>query len=77
MLNGRRTVRVAIQLNDGFRQYVWIDKQTHLPVAGRSEPKSGGGSSWTEHWEINVPIDPALFTYEPPAGFEVIERGRR
>ncbi|HWI61411.1 MAG TPA: hypothetical protein VNT75_06225 [Symbiobacteriaceae bacterium] len=75
--NGRPAVRVAVQLSSDVTQYVWLDKQTFLPVGGRSVSKQGLETSWTERMEINEPIDPALFTYQPPEGFTVETLGRR
>lgn len=75
---GRHAFRVAVQLNADVTQYIWLDKETHLPLGGRSvNHKLGAESFWTEQMEINVPIDPALFTYQPPEGFSVQVLGPR
>jgi len=75
--NGRPAFRVAVQLRSDVTQYVWLDKRSFLPVGGRSVNKEGEETSWTEQMEVNVPIDPVLFTYQPPEGFTVDVLGRR
>lgn len=77
LFDGRPAYRVAVQLNAGLTQYVWLDKKTYLPLGGRTRQEDGGESAWTERMEINVPVDSALFTYEPPEGFHVEVRERR
>lgn len=74
---GRPAFRVAVQLSSDVTQYVWLDKKTFLPVGGRSVSTQGSESTWTEQLEINVPIDPAVFTYQPPEGFSVEVMGPR
>jgi outer membrane lipoprotein-sorting protein len=74
---GRPAFRVAIKLTADVTQYVWLDKKTFLPVGGRSVNKQGGEATWTERLEVNLPIDPAIFNYQPPDGFVVEELKRR
>ncbi|MDF2630533.1 MAG: hypothetical protein K0R39_4364 [Symbiobacteriaceae bacterium] len=75
--NGHPAVRVKVTMKSGLTQYMWLDTKTYLPVGGRSVNQQGQEYFWTEDWEINKPVDQALFTYEPPAGFSVQTLGPR
>lgn len=77
LYDGRPAFRVAVELSSEVTQYVWLDKKTFLPLGGRSVNRQGSDTAWTEEMEINVPIDPALFAYQPPAGFRVDVVGPR
>jgi outer membrane lipoprotein-sorting protein len=55
---------------------LWIDKASHLPLQARysgGPAEVGEFSISVRQLDLDSPIDPALFTWTPPAGTEVID----
>jgi hypothetical protein len=71
-MDGRRVVGVRLTHSDGVTMSVWGDPKTGLPV--RIETTMAmlpDMMSTMSDFEVNVELDEALFSVEPPAGYEI------
>lgn len=72
-LEGRKTFLYEVAQPNGSMR-VWVEPQQNLPIRLEVVTRGRDGSDTTavySHFEWNVPIDPAMFRLDPPAGFEL------
>lgn len=70
---GREAVRLTVSPPGGLPYDLWIDARTHYPVQLRTAMQNGLQTLYTfVRFEADAPIDPALFAFRPPEGFQVI-----
>jgi outer membrane lipoprotein-sorting protein len=73
MVAGRQTEKLKISPPGGSPYFLWVDTETNLPMQVQ---KTQGGFQTTFtfiSFEPNARIDPAIFTFNPPAGYKVID----
>lgn len=71
---GRQAKKLKISPPGGLPYFLWIDAETNLPVQSQTALQGGVQTTSTFlSFEPNVRIGPSIFTYNPPAGYRVIE----
>lgn len=70
LIAGRLTTKIEIDLRGGIHQYIWIDKESHLPLQWGTPDRLEG----FVRFEINPAIPESLFTLTVPEGFTLDER---
>lgn len=76
MIGGRRALRVVVSPRDQSSYRVWIDKELKLPLQYKDSGVNVVGLRYTITYtlfEVDPKIDPARFTYQPPADYRVTE----
>lgn len=75
---GRMTTKIRVKLSDDHSSHIWIDNEFNLPLQWEIPYRRGTPVLVTfTSFEVNEPIDPALFTYQPPQGYEVVDLRER
>ncbi len=74
MIAGRQTTKLEISPPGGLTYYLWIDAETNLPVQLQTAMQNALQTTFTfVSFEPNTRIDPEIFTYQPPEGYQVVE----
>ncbi len=72
---GRQAEKLEISPPGGLPYYLWIDAETNLPVQLQSAMQNALQTTYTFiNFEPNAEIDPAIFTYQAPEGYKVVEK---
>lgn len=71
----RRAEKLEISPPGGLPYYLWIDAETSLPVQLQTAMQNGLRTTYTfVSLEPNTQIGPGLFAYQPPEGYQVVEK---
>jgi outer membrane lipoprotein-sorting protein len=71
---GRMTTKLLVKLPENRSYHIWIDNETNLPLQWeRPNPVGTPKLDTFTTFTVNEPIDPALFAYQPPEGFRVVD----
>lgn len=71
---GRQTTKLAISPPGGSEYYLWVDKETNLPIQLQNAMENALQTTYTFiSFEPNTGIDSSIFAYQVPAGYQVIE----
>jgi len=74
MIAGRQTTKLEISPPGGLTYYLWIDTETNLPVQLQTAMQNALQTTFTfVSFEPNTRIDPGIFAYQPPEGYQVME----
>jgi outer membrane lipoprotein-sorting protein len=74
LINGRQTTKLEIAPPGGLAYYLWIDQETNLPVQLQTAMQNALQTTYTfVSFEPNAQIDTAIFTYQLPEGYQVVE----
>jgi outer membrane lipoprotein-sorting protein len=71
MVAGRHTTKVLIKLPSDQSYHIWIDTETNLPLQWEQGDKLVTFTAF----EVNPKVEPALFAYQPEAGYEIVDHG--
>ena len=75
MIAGRRTTKLEISPPGGLAYYLWIDEETNLPIQLQTAMQNALQTTFTFiSFEPNTRIDPEIFAYQPPQGYQVVEK---
>jgi outer membrane lipoprotein-sorting protein len=71
---GRQTNKLKISPPGGLAYYLWVDKETDLPIQLQTAMQNALQTTYTfVSFEPNTKIDAKIFAYQLPAGYKVIE----
>ncbi|MGI6632806.1 MAG: LolA family protein [Bacillota bacterium] len=71
---GRTADKVEISPPGGRPYYLWLDKETNLPIQLKTAMTNALETTYTfTELDINGTIDPSVYEYCVPAGFSVVE----
>jgi len=74
IIAGRTTAKLKISPPGGLEYYIWVDEKTNLPVQLQTPMENALQTTYTfVSFEPNIQINPGIFTYQIPAGYQVIE----
>lgn len=74
IIAGRKTTRLQISPPGGLPYYLWVDKETNLPVRLQTAMQNALQTTYTFiSFEPNIKIDSGMFAYQPPVGYKVVE----
>lgn len=72
---GRQTNRLEISPPGGAPYYLWIDAETNLPLQLQTAWQNALRTTYTfTSFTPNREIDAGLFAFQPPEGYEVVEK---
>ncbi|OPX90808.1 sigma-E factor regulatory protein RseB domain-containing protein [Pelotomaculum sp. PtaB.Bin117] len=75
MIAGRQATKLEISPPGGLVYYLWIDAETNLPVQLQTAMQNALQTTYTYvSFEPNTQIDPGIFAYQPPEGYQVVEK---
>ncbi|MEW6697351.1 MAG: LolA family protein [Bacillota bacterium] len=75
MIAGRQTLKLEISPPGGLVYYLWIDKETNLPVQLQTAMQNALQTTFTfVSFKPNTQIDAKIFAYQPPVGYQVVEK---
>jgi outer membrane lipoprotein-sorting protein len=75
MIAGRQTTKLEISPPGGQAYYLWVDTETNLPIQLQTAMQNALQTTFTfVSFEPNVSMDPQLFAYQPPEGYQVVEK---
>jgi outer membrane lipoprotein-sorting protein len=75
MIAGRESIKIEILPPGGLAYYLWIDKDTNLPVQLQTAMQNALQTTYTFiSFEPNTQIDPQVFAFQLPAGYKVVEK---
>lgn len=75
MIAGRRATKLEISPPGGLAYYLWIDEETNLPVQLQTAMQNALQTTYTfVSFEPNTRINPQTFAYQPPEGYQVLEK---
>lgn len=71
---GRTAAKLKISPPGGLEYYIWVDEETNLPVQLQTPMENALQTTYTfVSFEPNIQIDPGIFAYQVPAGYQVIQ----
>jgi outer membrane lipoprotein-sorting protein len=77
VIGGRQTEKLRISPPGGLSYFLWVDTQTDLPIQAQMPQLLGDQvdqvTSTYLSFQPNASIDPAIFTYNSPAGYRAID----
>jgi outer membrane lipoprotein-sorting protein len=74
IIAGRPATKLQISPPGGLAYYLWVDKETNLPIQLQTAMQNGLQTTYTYvQFEPNTDIDPGIFTYQVPSGYNLIE----
>lgn len=72
VIAGRETTRLQILPPGGLPYYIWVDKETNLPVKLQTAMQNSLQTTYTfVKFQPNIEIEGELFAYQPPAGYKI------
>lgn len=75
MIAGRQATKLEIAPPGGLAYYLWIDTETSLPVQLQTAMQNALQTTYTFiSFTPNTAIDPQIFAYQPPAGYQVVDK---
>ena len=70
---GREAVKLKISPPGGKPYYLWVDKETNLPIQLQTPMQNALQTTYTfVSFEPNVKIEASVFAYQPPEGYQVL-----
>jgi len=76
MIAGREAVKLAISPPAGEEYYLWVDKETNLPIQLQTAMQKALQTTYTfVSFKPNIEIPSEIFTYRVPEGYRVMEEG--
>lgn len=74
LVAGRQASKMQISPPGGLEYYLWIDKETNLPLQLQTAMQNALQTTYTfASFEANAQIDPVIFDYRVPPGFKVVD----
>lgn len=74
LIAGRKAIKLEIQPPGGLPYYLWIDAVTNLPLQLQTAMQNGLQTTYTyTAFEPNIKLDPGIFTFRLPEGYQVVE----
>lgn len=74
LIAGRQATKLAISPPGGMEYYLWVDMETNLPIQLQTAMQNALQTTYTfESFAPNTEINPQLFVYQVPEGYQVIE----
>ncbi|NLO90332.1 MAG: hypothetical protein GX088_08450 [Clostridia bacterium] len=74
MIAGREAIKLAISPPGGEKYYLWVDKETNLPIQLQTAMQKALQTTYTfVSFEPNIGISPEIFAYRVPEGYRVVE----
>lgn len=74
IIAGRATTRLEISPPGGLPYYLWVDKETNLPIRLQTAMQNALQTTYTFiSFEPNVKIESGMFAYQPPAGYKIVQ----
>jgi len=74
MIAGREAVKLAIYPPGGEEYYLWVDRETNLPIQLQTAMQKALQTTYTFiSFEPNTEIPPEIFDYRVPEGYKVVE----
>jgi len=74
LIAGRQATKLAISPPGGAEYYLWVDAETNLPVQLQTAMQNALQTTYTfVSFEPNVEIEPGIFFYQVPEGYQVVE----
>ncbi|MDD4238705.1 MAG: sigma-E factor regulatory protein RseB domain-containing protein [Desulfotomaculaceae bacterium] len=75
MIAGRQAIKLEISPPGGLTYYLWIDKETNLPIQLQTAMQNALQTTYTfVSFEPNTQIDTKIFDYQLPEGYKVVEK---
>ncbi|MDD2234125.1 MAG: sigma-E factor regulatory protein RseB domain-containing protein [Desulfitobacteriaceae bacterium] len=72
---GRQAAKLKISPPGGLEYYLWIDKETNLPVQLQTAMQNALQTTYTfSSFEPNTQLEPQIFAYQVPEGYKVVEK---
>lgn len=74
LIAGREAVKLAVAPPGGEEYYLWVDRETYLPVQLQTAMQKALQTTYTfVRFEPNLPIPSEIFAYQVPEGYRVVE----
>ncbi|HCF48759.1 MAG TPA: hypothetical protein DER60_00660 [Syntrophomonas sp.] len=74
VIAGRQASKMRISPPGGLEYYLWVDKETDLPIQLQTAMQNALQTTYTfVSFEANTQIDPGIFDYQLPPGFKVAD----
>jgi outer membrane lipoprotein-sorting protein len=74
LIAGRKTTKLVISPPGGMEYYLWVDTETNLPVQLQTAMQNALQTTYTfVALELNTEIDPQIFAYQVPDGYQIVE----
>ncbi len=75
LISGHKTTKLRILPPGGQPYYLWVDRDTNLPLQLQTAMQNALQTTYSfTSFEPNIKVDPAIFTYQPPKGYKIIEK---
>lgn len=75
IIAGRETTKLEISPPGGLPYYLWVDTETNLPVQLQTAMQNALQTTFTFiSFEPNTQLNPNIFTYQTPEGYQVVEK---
>lgn len=72
---GRQATKLEISPPGGLEYYLWIDTETNLPIQLQTAMQNALQTTYTfTSFEPNTQLDPQVFAYQAPEGYNVVEK---
>lgn len=76
MIAGRETVKLVISPPGGEEYYLWVDRETNLPIQLQTAMQKALQTTYTFiSFEPNIEIPYEIFAYQVPEGYTEVEEG--
>ena len=73
LIAGRQSIKLKISPPGGRPYYLWVDKETNLPIQLQTPMENALQTTYTfVSFEPNVKIEAEIFAYQPPEGYQVV-----
>ncbi|MGI6421335.1 MAG: hypothetical protein ACOX0N_03905 [Syntrophomonadaceae bacterium] len=74
LVSGRETTKLAISPPGGKEYYLWVDKESNLPIQLQTAMQNALQTTYTYiKFEPNTGINPEIFAYQVPEGYQILE----
>jgi len=75
IIAGRATTKLEISPPGGLPYYLWVDTETNLPIQLQTAMQNALQTTITVvSFEPNIQLDPKVFAYQLPEGYQVVEK---
>lgn len=73
LIAGRQSLKLKISPPVGKPYYLWVDKETNLPIQLQTPMENALQTTYTfVSFEPNVKIEASIFAYRPPEGYQIV-----
>lgn len=74
LIAGRQTTKLAISPPGGMEYYLWVDTETNLSIQLQTAMQNALQTTYTfVSFKPNTEINPQIFAYQVPEGYQVVE----